>query len=103
MAGKEELERLRREIDPIDKTILVALQRRGELVDQIAAVKRENGLEVYQPDRFAQLLGYLQLQAADLGVDPQLVTEVWSAIHDSSRRQQTNFMTQPAEPVTEPS
>jgi len=83
-----ELEKLRHEIDVTDNVILQALKRRSEVVSQIAEVKEREKISAHQPERFAHMLGNLELQAMAIGVDPELVHEVWTSIHNSSLRQQ---------------
>ncbi|HET9886999.1 MAG TPA: bifunctional 3-deoxy-7-phosphoheptulonate synthase/chorismate mutase [bacterium] len=50
------LAELRRRIDGLNEEILGLLQRRGDVVMEIARVKRENGLDGYDPAREEEML-----------------------------------------------
>lgn len=46
-----ELEQLRKQIDPLDRQIVELLNRRAQLVVQIGKLKQDHSLPVYAPDR----------------------------------------------------
>ena len=88
MSDNPELAELRTQIDKVDLGILRLLKVRADIVEKVADVKVRAGLEPHQPGRFAELLGRLQLEAANLGLDPLLVEGVWNAIHEDSLARQ---------------
>ncbi len=92
MSNPEELDKVRMQIDQVDDGILDLLKQRTQLVDNVAAIKREQGLETYQPARYQALVDRLTSKALGEGLDPGLVTGVWGAIHDASLTQQNTVL-----------
>lgn len=86
--SEKDLEKKREAIDRVDDNILSLLKERHDLVDEIADIKQELGLEAYQPGRYHELLNALAKKAKKLGLDTELVFNVWKAIHHSSLAQQ---------------
>lgn len=87
--SSDPLEEGREQLDDIDNQILVLLRQRSEIVAVIAQIKKERGLEAYQPDRYNAMLERLQAEADIMDLDKQLVIDIWSAIHAASLRQQS--------------
>jgi chorismate mutase/prephenate dehydratase len=56
MKDMKELERLRKKIDGIDEEILEALNRRAQVVLDVARIKRDNKKEFYSPEREQEIL-----------------------------------------------
>lgn len=88
----EKLEDIRELIDSVDREIILLLKQRSRLIDMVVEVKKETKQEVNQPTRFALMVDRLQEIAKEEGLDPDLVIEVWDAIHESSKRQQSNVL-----------
>ena len=84
----QKLEDVRELIDSVDREILMLLKQRSGLVGLVTEIKKESGIAALQPTRFALMVDQLQTIAKDEGLDSELVTEVWDAIHESSKRQQ---------------
>ena len=82
------IEDVRELIDSVDREIVMLLKQRSRLVELVVAAKKESGMSVHQPDRFAQMMQRLKTIAKEEDLDEQLVTEVWDSIHESSKRQQ---------------
>lgn len=77
------LRSLRDQIDQVNERILALLQQRGEIVLQIAALKREMGLEGYDPRREEEMLHHLIERAAGpYGIAE--VREIFTAIFRAS-------------------
>ena len=87
-----ELVALRSEIDEIDDALLRLLTRRMNVVDRIGDYKKRQGLTVVQMDRWTQILADHIASGSQLGLDEQLVTEVFEAIHQASIRRQSAIM-----------
>lgn len=87
--AKNDLSQIRELIDSVDREIVMLLKQRSRLVELVVAAKKESGMSVHQPDRFAQMMERLNAIAKEEGLDLRLVTEVWDAIHESSKRQQS--------------
>lgn len=86
--NQQKLEDVRELIDSVDREILMLLKQRSRLVELVTEIKKESGELAHQPTRFALMVDQLQAIAKEEGLDPELVTEVWDAIHESSKRQQ---------------
>lgn len=88
----QKLDDIRELIDSVDREILLLLSQRSRLVDMVIEVKKVSGQAASQPTRFALMVDRLQELAKEEGVDPELVIEVWDAIHESSKRQQNKVL-----------
>ena len=56
MEDLDQLGKLRKEIDAIDSQLLVLLNRRARLAQEIGRIKERNGRPVYAPERAEQLM-----------------------------------------------
>jgi len=60
----EELEKLREEIDEIDKGLTLLFERRMEIAERIGELKRNKGMQVYDGNREREVIlkncGYLK-------------------------------------------
>ena len=66
----DELAGYRAEIDQIDGELVALFQRRMEVVSQVAAYKRERGMEVLQPQREQQVLDKAEALLTDKSLAP---------------------------------
>ena len=83
------LEAARARIDEYDEGLLMFLVGRVRVVrDEVAPAKKELGLDAYQHDRYTEKMGQLAARAAELGLDPGMVLNIWGAIHEDSLAQQ---------------
>ncbi len=87
---ERQLEPLRRQIDEIDHEMLSLLARRMEMSRQIAFVKRDLNLPVYQSDRWSDVVADRLQQAAGLGLDADFTRALLEKIHAESMRVQLN-------------
>ena len=55
MGSSDNLEKLRKMIDDLDREVLGLLNRRGEIVLRIGELKTENNFRVYDPVRESQI------------------------------------------------
>lgn len=91
----EELRLLREQIDYIDKDMLRLLAARLEVAKQIARIKQEGNLAVFQPKRWDSLLHQRMETARQLGVDTLYVKGLFEKIHAESVRIQEQSMARP--------
>ncbi len=77
------LSELRRQIDGLNRDLLQLLQRRAEIVLEIAAVKRSENLDSYEPSREEEMLEAL-LAAPPGPFGPEAIQEIFRAIFRSS-------------------
>ena len=80
----------RAEIDAIDRLMVELLIRRCDVASRIGAVKREQGLPVFDPAREAKLLSRLAEQARP-PLTPEVIATVWKSILEASRAVQHRF------------
>lgn len=79
------LEQLRGEIDGVDHRLIQLLARRGEISKEIGQYKREKGLEIRDTKREAELMEKRMQWAADLGVDRDLIKDLFCRMMRTSR------------------
>ena len=82
------VEMLRRQIDDIDHEALRLLARRMKLSHQMADLKQELQMSVYQPQRWHEVMRDRLSLAASLGHNPELIKELMEKIHAESVRVQ---------------
>ncbi|MBP5527427.1 MAG: bifunctional 3-deoxy-7-phosphoheptulonate synthase/chorismate mutase type II [Bacteroidales bacterium] len=88
-AGSDQhLAPLREEIDTVDHEMLTLLARRMELSRQIAAVKHEQGMAVYQSKRWEAVMNDRLRLAHEMGLDENFTKELLEKIHAESVRVQ---------------
>lgn len=89
---ERDLAELRGEIDDIDGELIQLLARRMEVSRQIGRYKKHNNVTVVQMDRWKKILSDHVTVGEDLGLSPDLITEVFEAIHQASIRRQSEIM-----------
>lgn len=88
VAEAQRLAPLRRQMDDVDHELLRLLARRMELSKEIASVKRETHMAVYQSKRWGEVLADRLRVAETLGLDAGFVRELMEKIHGESVRVQ---------------
>jgi chorismate mutase-like protein len=65
------LDDLRADIDRVDEVLVRLLNERARVACEIGRVKKEQGIELYQPDREKQVLAHVRNVASEgpLGAD----------------------------------
>lgn len=76
----ELLKHLRLQVDTIDDEIIYLLSRRFELIKQIAKIKKENKLVIYEPERADEVMENVFEEAEDKGVSKEVVEALWKII-----------------------
>lgn len=71
-----ELNRLRAQIDDIDREMIRLLARRLELTAQAGEVKSRHGLPLYVPDRESAMIRARRREAQQQGVPPDLIEDI---------------------------
>jgi len=82
------LDELREEIEEIDRDIVESIARRTYVVESIAEVKKERGMEIHDPEREQRVLERVAERAEALDVDPDDVREVFELLMDISKKEQ---------------
>lgn len=83
-AKNSELQQLRDQIDLMDEQLLTALSRRAKLVDEVGRYKKARGLEPLDMTRWQQVLQAKKARAAELGLCPEFIDELYNLIHEYS-------------------
>jgi prephenate dehydrogenase len=86
-----ELREVRDLIDDVDRELLELLHRRTQLAQRAARAKAQLGAPILDPVREATLLQDRRAWAAGLGLDENLVEEVFRALLRGSRRAQVGL------------
>ncbi len=89
---EHDLAELRGEIDDIDGEPLQLLARRMEASAQIGEYKKQNNVAVVQMDRWKKILADHIETGHDLGLDEDLVSAVFEAIHQASVERQSHIL-----------
>lgn len=72
----KELDKLRDQIDEVDKSILALLNKRLSLVAEVGEVKNKYGLPIYVPERELSMLTARREEAEKLGINPDLIEDI---------------------------
>lgn len=78
------LHELRNQIDSIDDELLSLLAKRSEISTKIGVVKKENNLTVLQLDRWNTILSNYIEKGKNLGLNGEIVKEIFELIHKDS-------------------
>ena len=89
---KGRLLNFRNQIDNFDTKIIELLDNRKQVVEHIANFKNENKLTIFQIDRWFEILNTRKENANLLGVDEQMIEEIFALIHKYSILTQTKIM-----------
>ena len=89
---ERDLAGLRGEIDDIDSELIQLLARRMDVSQQIGRYKKQNNVTVVQMERWKKILSDHVAAGEDLGLSPDLITEIFEAIHQASIRRQSEIM-----------
>ena len=82
------LDELRRRIDALDEKLVELLNERASCAMRIGDIKHQLGMEIYQPEREAEVLGHVRALGAALGgpLGGDALTRVFERIIDEARR-----------------
>ena len=90
--SKKSLSQLRALIDKIDEQIISSIAERMELAEKIGEVKKENGITIYQPERWNEILSLINEYSIDKKLSPDLMLKLYEYIHKESIRKQSKVM-----------
>lgn len=81
------LEELRRSIDQVDETLVRLLNERARCACEVGRLKKEMGIEVYQPEREKEVLRHVrEVAALDGPLGPDAIARLFERIIDEARR-----------------
>ncbi len=85
LAHKAALVQLRVQIDSIDRRLVELLAQRLQVVQQVTKVKQQQDLPTFHPAREENLISARRAQAADAGLDPDYVEDLFRTVLRHSR------------------
>lgn len=75
------LDDFRKSIDLIDDSLINLLAERLRIVEKVGKYKKQKGLPSLDAARFQKVLTTKMEKAQAVGLNPELVKEVWNTIH----------------------
>ena len=94
------LEDLRRDIDRVDEVLVRLLNERARCVCEIGQLKKEQGLEVYQPDREKGVLNHVREIAGEGPLGAEAIGRLFERIIDEARRLERRVVHGESDPTT---
>jgi chorismate mutase/prephenate dehydrogenase len=76
---------LRLDIDQLDRQLVELLARRRRLVEQVVQVKQQQDLPTFHPAREENLISARRAQAAEAGLDPDYIEDLFRTVMRHSR------------------
>ena len=80
------LDELRADIDRVDEVLVRLLNERARVACEIGAVKKEQGIELYQPDREKDVLAHVRSVASEGPLGADAIARLFERIIDEARR-----------------
>ena len=80
------LDDLRDNIDRVDEVLVRLLNDRARVACEIGRMKKDLGMEVYQPEREKQVLAHVRGIAAEGPLGPDAIARLFERIIDEARR-----------------
>ncbi|MBI3402628.1 MAG: chorismate mutase [Acidobacteria bacterium] len=80
------LDDLRSDIDRVDEVLVRLLNERARVACEIGELKRQLGVEVYQPEREKQVLAHVRGIAAEGPLGADAIARLFERIIDEARR-----------------
>lgn len=84
--GMSSLDDLRRDIDRVDEVLVRLLNERARCVCEIGRIKKEQGIEIYQPDREKDVLNHVRTVGAEGPLGADAIARLFERIIDEARR-----------------
>ena len=79
------LDDLRRDIDRVDEVLVRLLNERARCACEVGKLKKELGIEVYQPEREKQVIQHVRGIAAEGPLGPDAIARLFERIIDEAR------------------
>jgi chorismate mutase len=89
---KDQLLRLRTEIDKIDFEVLELIASRLKLIQEIGIYKKENNITIFQPERWAQIVESRKKYGKEIHLSEEMILDLVKLIHRESISIQTKVM-----------
>ncbi|MGP1500701.1 chorismate mutase [Bergeyella cardium] len=89
---EKELENHRTLISDIDFQLMELLRSRMKISEKIGALKKENNIAIFQPDRWKIITEYAAAKALETGLSQDFIEKIFKAIHEASIEVQNSIM-----------
>ncbi len=89
---EETLQKLRSQIDQVDRELLELLHMRKNIISEIGIAKKENNITPLQIGRMDSLMKDRNELGVKLGLEKRYIEELFHVIHTESVREQTKIM-----------
>ncbi|MBS3135608.1 chorismate mutase [Candidatus Woesearchaeota archaeon] len=89
------IEKIRAQIDRIDKVIITALAERMSLMPDIGQFKKEHNIPIFQEKREQQIMARLKEAAKEQDLDEKFVEEIFLSIFNEAKRIQQDIINNP--------
>jgi len=80
------LDDLRNDIDRVDEVLVRLLNERARVACEIGRLKKEQGIEIYQPEREKQVLEHVRNVAVEGPLGADAIARLFERIIDEARR-----------------
>ena len=80
------LDELRADIDRVDEVLVRLLNERARVACEVGLLKKELGIDVYQPEREKEVLAHVRGVAAEGPLGPDAIARLFERIIDEARR-----------------
>ena len=80
------LDELREDIDRVDEVLVRLLNERARVACEIGHLKKQLGVDIYQPDREKQVLAHVRGIAAEGPLGSDAIARLFERIIDEARR-----------------
>jgi len=89
---KDQLFRLRKEIDKLDYEVLELIASRLKLIQEIGLYKKENNITIFQPERWAEIVETRKKYGKEIHLSEEMILDLVKLIHRESITIQTKVM-----------
>jgi chorismate mutase-like protein len=79
------LDELRRDIDRVDEVLVRLLNERARCACEVGKLKKELGIDVYQPERERQVIQHVRSIAVEGPLGPDAIARLFERIIDEAR------------------
>ena len=86
IADMGSIDDLREDIDRVDEVLVRLLNERARVACKIGRIKKQLGVDVYQPDREKEVLAHVRGIAAEGPLGPDAIARLFERIIDEARR-----------------
>ncbi len=86
------LEGHRKNIDEIDKQLIILIQKRFQIVKEIAFYKKENNLKIFNQNRELEIISKKQELGKQYNIDEEFIKNFFEMIFTESREIQNKLI-----------